>query len=104
MVPPGAQCFALPITRAPPATGRKALYVNRGMTLCIEGMARVQSDALLLRLFDHQEQARFQYAHSWRVGDLIMWDNRCSLHARADFPSDQRRVLRRVTVLGETPV
>ena len=102
--PAGAKCFAHPIIRTHPATGRKALYVNRGMTLCIEDMARGESNALLLRLFDHQEQARFQYSHSWRVGDLIMWDNRCSLHARTDFPSDQRRVLRRVTVLGETPV
>ena len=102
--PAGAKCFAHPIVRTHPATGRKALYVNRGMTLCIEGMARGESDALLLRLFDHQEQPRFQYSHIWRVGDLIMWDNRCSLHARTDFPSDERRILRRVTVLGETPV
>jgi taurine dioxygenase len=102
-VPSGAKSFAHPIVRTHPATGRKALYVNRGMTLCIEGMERARSDDLLLRLFDHQEQAQFQYSHSWRVGDLIMWDNRCTLHARNDFPADERRILRRVTVLGETP-
>ncbi len=103
-IPAGAKSYAHPIIRTHPATGRKALYVNRGMTMCIEGMERSQSDALLLRLFEHQEQASFQYAHKWRVGDLIMWDNRCTLHARNDFPADQRRILRRVTVLGETPV
>ncbi len=101
--PTGAKCFAHPIVRTHPVTGRKALYVNRGMTLCIEGMEREESDVLLRRLFDHQEQAQFQYAHDWRVGDLIMWDNRCTLHARADFPATERRILRRVTVLGETP-
>lgn len=103
-VPAGAKCFSHPIVRTHPVTGRKALYVNRGMTLCIEGMERGESDAMLGRLFDHQEQAQFQYAHSWRVGDLIMWDNRCTIHARNDFPADERRVLRRCTVLGETPV
>ena len=102
-VPEGAKAFAHPIARTHPVTGRKALYVNRGMTLCIEGMERSQSDALLLRLFAHQEQERFQYAHCWRVGDLIMWDNRCTLHARSDFPATERRILRRVTVLGEVP-
>jgi taurine dioxygenase len=102
-MPCGAKCFAHPIVRTHPATGRKALYVNRGMTLCIDGMERSRSDALLLRLFDHQEQAQFQYIHHWRVGDLIMWDNRCTLHARTDFPATERRILRRVTVLGEIP-
>jgi taurine dioxygenase len=102
-LPVGAKCFAHPVVRTHPATGRKALYVNRGMTLCIEGMERSQSDALLLRIFDHQEKATFQYSHQWSVGDLIMWDNRCTLHARNDFPADERRILRRVTVLGETP-
>ncbi len=103
-VPAGAKCHAHPMVRTHPVTGRKALYVNRGMTMCVEGMERAQSDALLNRLFDHQEQPQFQYTHRWRVGDLIMWDNRCSLHARTDFPAEERRILRRVTVLGEIPV
>ena len=102
-LPPGSKHYAHPVVRTHPATGRKALYVNRGMTLCLEGMARADSDALLKRLFDHQEQPRFQYSHSWRPGDLVMWDNRCTLHARADFPAGERRMLRRVTVLGEKP-
>ena len=103
-MPCGAKCHAHPVVRTHPATGRKALYVNRGMTVCIDGMERSRSDALLLRLFDHQEQAQFQYSHRWRVGDLIMWDNRCTMHARTDFPAEERRILRRVTVLGEIPV
>jgi len=93
-----------PAVRAHPATGRKALYVNRLMTREIEGLPRQESDALLQMLFDHQEQPRFVYQHVWRVGDILMWDNRCTLHARTDFSAGERRLLRRVTILGEKPV
>ena len=93
-----------PVVRTHPATGRKALYVNRLMTREIEGLPRAESEAVLQRLFDHQEQPRFVYEHVWRVGDILMWDNRCTLHARTDFSAGERRLLRRVTVLGEKPV
>ena len=93
-----------PVVRTHPATGRKALYVNRLMTREIEGLSRAESDALLEKLFDHQEQQQFVYEHVWRPGDLLMWDNRCTLHARTDFPAGERRLLRRVTILGEKPV
>ena len=102
-IPAGSKHFAHPIARTHPVTGKTALYVNRGMTLCVEGMPRAESDALLLKLFEHQEQPRFQYSHAWRRGDLVMWDNRSVLHARNDFPADQRRMLRRVTLLGDRP-
>jgi len=93
-----------PAVRTHPATGRKALYVNRLMTREIEGLPRAESDALLQTLFDHQEQPQFIYEHVWRVGDILMWDNRCTLHARTDFSAGERRLLRRVTILGEKPV
>jgi taurine dioxygenase len=93
-----------PVVRTHPATGRKALYVNRLMTREIEGLPRDESDAILQRLFDHQEQPKFVYQHVWRAGDILMWDNRCTLHARTDFSSGERRLLRRVTILGEKPV
>ena len=93
-----------PVVRTHPATGRKALYVNRLMTREIEGLPRKESDAILQRLFDHQEQAKFVYGHVWRPGDILMWDNRCTLHARTDFSAGERRLLRRVTILGEKPV
>ena len=93
-----------PVVRTHPATGRKALYVNRLMTREIEGLSRAESDALLEKLFDHQEQQQFIYEHVWRPADLLMWDNRCTLHARTDFPAGERRLLRRVTILGERPV
>jgi taurine dioxygenase len=93
-----------PAVRTHPATGRKALYVNRLMTRAIEGLPKAESDTLLQQLFDHQEQPRFVYEHAWRPGDILMWDNRSTLHARTDFPAGERRLLRRVTILGETPV
>ena len=81
-------------------TNRKALYVNRLMSVRIEGMAQEESDKLLNFLFDHGEKPEFVYTHVWREGDLVVWDNRNSMHARTDFPSDQRRLLLRTTVKG----
>jgi taurine dioxygenase len=89
-----------PVVRTHEETKRKALYVNRLMSVQIEGMAETESDALLNCLFDHAEKPEFVYTHVWRKGDLIVWDNRCSSHARTDFPSDQRRLLLRTTVKG----
>jgi taurine dioxygenase len=93
-----------PVVRTHPATGRKALYVNRLMTVRIEGLPAHESDELLDALFAHQERREFVYEHVWRPGDLLMWDNRCTLHARTDFSPDERRLMRRVTILGEKPV
>ena len=96
-------CFAHPIVRTHPETGRKALFLNRLMTDYVVGMGPAESDALLGYLFEHQEDRRFVYEHRWRVGDLMMWDNRCTLHARTDFPTTERRLLRRVIVQGDKP-
>ncbi len=89
-----------PVVRTHEETKRKALYVNRLMSVRIEGMEEAESDALLNFLFDHSEKPEFVYTHVWRKGDLIVWDNRCSSHARTDFPADQRRLLLRTTVKG----
>ena len=72
------------------------------MTVRIEDMGQDESDALLNAVFDHAEKPEFVYRHIWRVGDLLVWDNRCSMHARDDFPSDQRRLMLRRTVKGTT--
>ena len=91
---------AHPVFRTHEETGRKAVYVNRLMTQEIEGLPQEESDALLTALFDHSEKPEFVYRHVWKVGDLLLWDNRCSTHARDDFPSDQRRLMLRTTVQG----
>jgi taurine dioxygenase len=100
----GVPFYIHPVVRTHPATGRRALYVNRLMTARIEDMPEAESDELLQLLFDHQERREFIYEHVWRPGDLVMWDNRCTLHARIDFSPGERRLLRRVTILGEKPV
>ena len=89
-----------PVFRTHDETGRKAIYVNRLMTVRIEDLPPDESDALLNALFDHSENPEFVSRHVWRVGDLIVWDNRCSMHARDDFPADQRRLMLRTTVKG----
>jgi taurine dioxygenase len=99
----GIPSYWHPIARTHPATGKKALYVNRLMTLAIEGMSDSESEQLLNTLFDHQEQPKFVYEHVWRPQDVLLWDNRCALHARTDFSADERRLMRRLTILGEKP-
>ena len=95
--------FAHPVARTHPATGRKALYVNRLMTHSILGLPREESERLLGLMFDTLERPEFIYEHRWRVGDVLLWDNRCTLHARRDFDPNERRWLRRVTIRGEPP-
>lgn len=82
-----------------PVTRRKALYVDRLMTVAIEGYEKAESDALLDALFPYIE--RRDYEHVWRLGDYVLWDNRCSAHARTDFPANQRRLLKRGKIAGE---
>src|SRR5438132_11496413 len=81
-----------PVFRSHEDTGKKAVYVNRLMTVKILDMDTVESDKLLGALFDHAEKPEFVYSHGWRKGDLLLWDNRCSSHARTDFPSAERRL------------
>ena len=103
-VSPDAPRWAHPIVRIHPVTGRKALFVNRLMTRAVEDMPETEGRALLLELFDHMENPDFVYEHRWRPGDLLMWDNRCTAHARRDFDPEEPRMMRRLTILGETPV
>lgn len=101
---PDAPQWVHPVVRTHPETGKKAIYVNRLMTLWIEGMDRADSDGILDHLFAHIEKPEFVYEHEWTVGELIMWDNRCSAHARTWFSPDKRRMMRRVTVRDPHPV
>jgi taurine dioxygenase len=91
-----------PVFRTHEETGRKAVYVNRLMTVKVLDLPDAESDRLLNALFDHAEKPEFVYEHVWRKGDVLLWDNRCSSHARTDFPADQRRLMLRTTVAGTT--
>jgi taurine dioxygenase len=103
VAPEAGISFAHPVVRTHPETGRRALYVNRLMTHHIEGLAREDSDAILATMFETLERPEFVYEHRWRVGDLLLWDNRCTLHARRDFNPQENRWLRRVTIRGDRP-
>ena len=82
-----------------PVSGRNALYVDRLMSAAIDGMGPGDGKALLEKLFPYVE--RTDYEHVWQPGDYVIWDNRCSVHARTDFSADQRRLLKRGKVAGE---
>lgn len=96
----GTPHYAHPVVRVHPGNGRKALYVNRLMTDHLVGFDRKESDELLNYLFDHSEQEKFLYAHVWTPGDLLIWDNRSCTHARTDFSAAERRLMRRVAIVG----
>jgi len=100
-IDPNAPQYLHPVARTHPATERKALYVNRLMTDYIDGIPGEESDEILAQLFAHSEETRFVYEHIWQVGDFVIWDNRCSMHARTDFDPNERRMMRRITVKGE---
>jgi taurine dioxygenase len=99
-VPPVAQ----PMVRIHPGSGRRALFVSEGFTTHVVGMDEAASADLLGRLFRHQTEARFQYRHRWQPHDLVMWDNRGTMHFATGCPPDQRRTLYRTTVRGDRPV
>jgi taurine dioxygenase len=82
-----------------PITGGKVLYVNPLNTAAIEGYGEAESDALLEELFPYI--ARVDYELTWQIGDYIIFDNRCSAHARTQFPADQRRLLKRGKIAGD---
>ncbi|HUZ74315.1 MAG TPA: TauD/TfdA family dioxygenase [Stellaceae bacterium] len=102
-LPADVKQYAHPVFRTHPPTGRKSLYVNRLMTWSVLDLEPTDSAATLEFLFDHQERPEFVYEHEWRPGDVVLWDNRSCLHARSDFDPNERRRLRRVTMLGEKP-
>ena len=94
-----------PVVRIHPRTGRKALYVTEGHTTHIVGMERRESDAVLQQLFAHLREPRFVYAHRWRVGDLLIWDNAATHHrATCDYALPQRRLMHRTATAGEEAV
>ena len=88
-----------PIIRVHPETGRKALYFDPGKILAIEGLEESESDEIIDELEDYMLQPEGQYTHKWRVGDVVIWDNRCSYHkAAGDYPPEEDRIHWRVSI------
>jgi taurine dioxygenase len=95
---PGAK-HPLAITH--PATGRKALYLGRRRNAYVVGLPLAESEALLDELWVHATQPQFAVRHRWRLGDVVMWDNRCTMHRRDAFDPSARRILHRTQLLAE---
>lgn len=94
-----------PAVRTHPDTRRKTLYLNPGFTKGFNGIDEAESRALLTDLFEIALRPEFRYRHKWRKGDVLIWDNRCSMHlADGGYGDDQRRLMHRVTVRGNVPV
>lgn len=93
-----------PIVRTHPESGRKALFVGRRRYAYIMGLPLDESEALLDAIWAHAEKPEFSWHHQWRVGDVLMWDNRCAMHRRDAFDPTARRVMHRTQIKGSKPV
>jgi taurine dioxygenase len=95
---------AHPAVRTHPETGRKSLFVSEAVTSRFVGMTADESGGLLEHLFAHSVRPEHTYRHRWRVDDVAIWDNRCTLHhALKDFDHSSPRHMVRMAVLG-TPL
>ncbi len=92
-----------PIIRTHPVTGRKALFLGRRRNAYIQGLDLADSEALLDALWEHASKPEFAWYQQWRVGDLVMWDNRCVLHRRDEFDPNARRLMHRTQIKGDRP-
>ena len=92
---------AHPIVCTHPETGRRSLYVGPHLTKYVAGLDARESAALLATLYAHLEQPRFVWTHAWQVGDLVLFDNRPTMHRRLAFPADQRRLMKRTQVFND---
>ena len=92
-----------PLVRTHPETKRRATFVSPQFTRSIVGLACDESEALLTRVLEHVMRPEFVWTHQWRVGDLVMWDNRCTMHRREPFAASARRVMKRTQMFGDAP-
>ncbi len=89
-----------PLVQVHPETGRKTLYFNDGQITSILGVDQAESDALIAALAQHTASPDGDYRHKWQRGDVVLWDNRCSIHcATGDYPANERRTNWRSTIM-----
>jgi taurine dioxygenase len=92
-----------PIISTHPETGHNMIFLGRRHGACVNGLSPEESEALLNALWERSTQPRFWYEHRWSVGDVVVWDNRATLHRRDPFESTSRRVLYAAQVEGHKP-
>ena len=90
-----------PLVCTHPATGRRMLYLGRRRNAYIAGLDLASSQALLDELWGYVGQPEFTFEHVWQIGDLVLWDNRCTMHRRDAFDPNSRRVMHRTQVKGD---
>ncbi len=90
------------LVRTHPVTGRKSLYLASHAGTIV-GWPRQEALLFLRDLIEHATQPQFVYSHSWQVGDLVMWDNRQTMHRARRFPAHEPRDMRRTTLTGDAP-
>lgn len=92
-----------PLVCTHPDSGRQMLYLGRRRMAWLEGLSLAESDALLDEIWAHATAQALVWTHVWQVGDLVLWDNRCTMHRRDPFDADTRRVMHRTQVKGAAP-
>lgn len=93
-----------PLVRTHDETGRKALFFNSNRTDSVVGLERAESDALLDSIHERMTRPSYRYDHEWRVGDILLWDNRCLVHSvNVDYPVGENRIHLRTLLKGAHP-
>jgi taurine dioxygenase len=92
-----------PIIRTHPITGRKAIFLGRRRNAYIQGLELDESERLLDALWAHATRPELTWYQQWRVGDLVLWDNRCVMHRRDEFDPNSRRLMHRSQIKGDRP-
>ncbi|HKX10607.1 MAG TPA: TauD/TfdA family dioxygenase [Stellaceae bacterium] len=90
-----------PLVCTHPGTGRRMLYLGRRRNAYLVGLELAESEALLDELWSYVDRPGLAWEHKWRVGDFVLWDNRCTMHRRDAFDPGARRVMHRTQVKGE---
>jgi alpha-ketoglutarate-dependent taurine dioxygenase len=93
-----------PMVRRHPVTGRKSLYISSIYNDAIEGIDDGASRRLIEELSEFAAQPKYMYRHVWEPHDVLMWDNRCTVHAVTPHDPNERRVMHRTTIVGRDPV
>jgi taurine dioxygenase len=91
-----------PLVCTHPETKRRVLYLGRRRNAYIDGLSLHDSESLLDRLWSYATREEFAWRNEWRVGDLVLWDNRCTMHRRDSFDPTARRIMHRTQIKSET--
>lgn len=98
---PSKELVSHPVVITHPDTGRKSLYVGPHLTKHLLGVDAAESDRILGGLYEHLDNPRFHYTHDWRLNDVVVWDNRPTMHKREPFPETERRLMWRTQIYND---